>query len=58
VGRLQAAVIMQGIAARRARRQASSEQAHLYAALFPRFGGLARGVLEDEGHLPKARAKL
>ena len=49
---------MQGIAARRARRQASSEQAHIYADWFPRFGGLARRVLEDEGHLPKARPKL
>ncbi|KAI9452375.1 APH-domain-containing protein [Lactarius psammicola] len=52
------AVIMQGIAARYARRQASSEQAHLYANGFPQFGGLARMVLEDEGHLQKARAKL
>lgn len=52
------AVIMQGIAARHARRQASSEQAHLYAGMFPVFGGLARVVLEDEGHVPKARAKL
>ncbi|KAH9009900.1 kinase-like domain-containing protein [Lactarius pseudohatsudake] len=52
------AVISQGIAARHARRQASSEQAHLYAGMFPVFGGLARVVLEDEGHLPKARAKL
>ncbi|KAI9441903.1 kinase-like domain-containing protein [Lactarius indigo] len=52
------AVIMQGIAARHARRQASSEQAHLYAGMFPVFGSLARVVLEDEGHLPKPRAKL
>ncbi|KAH8985557.1 kinase-like domain-containing protein [Lactarius akahatsu] len=44
------AVIMQGIAARHARRQASSEQAHLYAGMFPVFGRLARVVLEDEGH--------
>ena len=49
---------MQGIAARLARRQASSEQAHFYARWFPQFGGLARRVLEDEGHLQKARAKL
>ncbi|KAI0260136.1 kinase-like domain-containing protein [Gloeopeniophorella convolvens] len=52
------AVIAQGIAARHARRQASSEQAHLYASLFPQLGGLAKGVLEDEGYLPKTRAKL
>jgi len=55
---LRSAVIMQGIAARLARRQASSERAHIYVSWFPRFGGLARRVLEDEGHLPKARAKL
>ncbi|EPT00340.1 hypothetical protein FOMPIDRAFT_1101889, partial [Fomitopsis schrenkii] len=35
------AVIAQGIAARFARRQASSEKAHLYAALFPLIGELA-----------------
>ncbi|KAI0301709.1 protein kinase subdomain-containing protein PKL/CAK/ACAD [Multifurca ochricompacta] len=51
-------VIMQGIAARRARGQASSEQAHLYASFFNVLGRLARGVLEDEGYLPKSRAKL
>ncbi|KAH9165026.1 protein kinase subdomain-containing protein PKL/CAK/ACAD [Lactarius sanguifluus] len=55
---IRSTVIMQGIAARHARRQASSEQAHLYAGMFPVFGRLARVVLEDEGHLPKARAKL
>jgi len=55
---IRSAVIMQGIAARLARRQASSEQAHIYARWFPRFGGLARRVLEDEGQMPKARAKL
>jgi aminoglycoside phosphotransferase (APT) family kinase protein len=56
---IRSAVIMQGIAARVARRQASSEQAHIYADWFPKFGGLARGVLEDAGYLqPKARAKL
>ena len=54
----QSAVIAQGIAARVARRQASSEQAHIYADWFPKFGRLARGVLEDAGQLPNARAKL
>ena len=49
---------MQGIAARHAQRQASSEQAHLYAAKFPLVGKLARQVLEDEGYLPKVRPKL
>ncbi|KAF8648531.1 hypothetical protein AX16_006235 [Volvariella volvacea WC 439] len=43
------AIIAQGIAARYARRQASSEQAHLYAAAFPLIGDLARKVLESEG---------
>ena len=52
------AVIAQGIAARHAQRQASSEQAHLYAAAFPLMGKLARRVLEEEGYLPKARPKL
>ena len=55
---LQSGVIAQGIAARVARRQASSEQAHIYVEWFPKFGALARGVLEDAGQLPKARAKL
>ena len=52
------AVIAQGIAARHAQRQASSEQAHLYAAAFPLIGMLARRVLEEEGYLPEARPKL
>jgi hypothetical protein len=52
------AVIAQGIAARHAQRQASSEQAHLYAAAFPLMGKLARRVLEEGGYLPKARPKL
>jgi hypothetical protein len=55
---LQLAVISQGIAARHAQRQATSEQAHLYAAAFPLMGMLARRVLEDEGYLPKVRPKL
>jgi len=55
---LRLAVIAQGIAARHAQRQASSEQAHLYAAAFPLMGKLARRVLEEEGYLLKARSKL
>ena len=43
------AIIAQGIAARHARRQASSEQAHLYKEVFPVVGKLAIAVLEDEG---------
>ena len=41
---------MQGIAARYARRQASSERASTYIHLFPIVGGLARSVLEEDGH--------
>ena len=37
----QLAVISQGIVARHARRQASSEQAHVYASKFPLIGELA-----------------
>ncbi|KAI0061886.1 APH-domain-containing protein [Artomyces pyxidatus] len=47
---LRLAIIAQGIAARYARRQASSERAFLYVQLFPIIGGLARKVLESEGH--------
>jgi len=52
------AVIIQGIAARHARRQATSERAQLYGSLFPLLGKQARRVLEDEGYLPKVRSKL
>ena len=52
------AVIAQGIAARYAQRQASSEQAHLYAAVFPLMGKMARRILEEGGYLPKAQPKL
>jgi hypothetical protein len=45
----QLAVICQGIAARYARRQASSEQAFLYARSFPVIGSLAKVSLEREG---------
>ena len=40
------AVIVQGIAARYARRQASSEKAPLYPALFPLVGRLAKEAME------------
>ncbi|KAJ3513985.1 hypothetical protein NLJ89_g2640 [Agrocybe chaxingu] len=43
------AVISQGIAARYARRQASSEIAYLHVAGFPIVGALARKVLEEAG---------
>ncbi|KAH6914018.1 protein kinase subdomain-containing protein PKL/CAK/ACAD [Coprinopsis sp. MPI-PUGE-AT-0042] len=43
------AVISQGIAARYARRQASSEQAYIHASMFSIIGKLAKVVLEDEG---------
>ncbi|KAK2463098.1 hypothetical protein APHAL10511_004753 [Amanita phalloides] len=43
------AVICQGIAARSARRQASSENAGKYAETFPFLGRLALKVLEEEG---------
>ncbi|CCL99251.1 uncharacterized protein FIBRA_01266 [Fibroporia radiculosa] len=42
------AVIMQGIAARYARRQASSEKAHLYAKFFPAMGHLAWNATQDD----------
>ncbi|TFK44940.1 kinase-like domain-containing protein [Crucibulum laeve] len=51
-------VIAQGIAARHALRQASSEQAHRYVALFPVVGMLAKKVLEDEGIRVEGKAKL
>ncbi|KAI9507758.1 protein kinase subdomain-containing protein PKL/CAK/ACAD [Russula earlei] len=51
------AVILQGIAARHARRQASSEHAHIFATRFPLIGKLALRVLEDEGYLPKLQYK-
>ena len=56
--KLQLAVISQGIAARFARRQASSEQAHIQIRLFPAVGHLAKAVLEDEGYIIDNRSKL
>jgi len=52
------AVISQGIAARYARRQASSETAYKHATMFPMVGNLARKVLEDEGIKIGATSKL
>ncbi|KAH8115376.1 kinase-like protein [Phellopilus nigrolimitatus] len=46
---LRLSIISQGIAARFARRQASSEKAGVHVHLFPLFGDLARKVLEREG---------
>ncbi|KAI0827964.1 kinase-like protein [Trametes gibbosa] len=43
------AIIMQGIAARYARRQASSEKAHLYVQGFPLMGHLAHSTLVEAG---------
>ncbi|EIW80348.1 APH-domain-containing protein [Coniophora puteana RWD-64-598 SS2] len=43
------AVISQGIAARYARRQASSEQAPLHIHLFPVLSNIAKNVLADDG---------
>ena len=45
----QSAVIMQGIAARYARRQASSERAYNYVVGFPYMGHLAYRTLEEAG---------
>ena len=45
----QLGIILQGIAARFARRQASSENAYLHAQTFLVFGKLAKIVLEDAG---------
>jgi hypothetical protein len=47
-------IISQGIAARYARRQASSAAAHIHQQIFPLFGELARGVLADAGYVVEA----
>ncbi|ETW74830.1 hypothetical protein HETIRDRAFT_442731 [Heterobasidion irregulare TC 32-1] len=52
------AIISQGIAARYARRQASSEQAYIQGQMFPIVGKLARAVLEDGGVTITAQSKL
>jgi hypothetical protein len=47
---IQLAIITQGIAARYARRQASSEKAFVYQKVFPLFGTLAKQALVDAGY--------
>lgn len=54
----QLAVIAQGIAARFARRQATSEQAFRYARSFPTAASLAKISLEREGISLEPVAKL
>jgi hypothetical protein len=55
----QLSIICQGIAARYARRQASSEAAFIQQKIFPLLGQLARQTLEDAGYKiedsPKAK---
>jgi hypothetical protein len=46
----QLGIICQGIAARYARRQASSEKAFIQQKMFPMFGELARKTLVDAGY--------
>ncbi|KAJ7198594.1 kinase-like domain-containing protein [Mycena pura] len=52
------AVISQGIAARVARKQASSERAFIHATSFPILGQLAKDVLEEQGIKINTQAKL
>ncbi|OAX36873.1 kinase-like protein [Rhizopogon vinicolor AM-OR11-026] len=52
------AIISQGIAARYARRQASSEQAYIYTQFFPWIGQLAKSILEDDALTIGAKPKL
>jgi len=52
------AVIAQGIAARYARRQASSENAPFYSRFFPVIGLLAKKALEDEGIIVGSTSRL
>ncbi|GJE91381.1 phosphotransferase family protein [Phanerochaete sordida] len=51
-------VIAQGIAARYARRQASSEKAPLYPAIFPLIGQLAKQALMESGETVGPKSKL
>ncbi|KAJ7336096.1 kinase-like domain-containing protein [Mycena albidolilacea] len=51
-------VILQGIAARVARKQASSERAYIYAQAFPLYGKLAKKVIEESGSNVGPREKL
>ena len=52
------AIIAQGVAARYARRQASSEQAFMHINTFPVVGQVAKTVLEEEGYQIGASSKL
>lgn len=52
------AIISQGIAARYARRQASSEKAFIHPQFFPVVGRLARSILEDDGFTIDVKPKL
>ncbi|KAI5986947.1 kinase-like domain-containing protein [Pisolithus albus] len=52
------AVISQGIAARFALRQASSEKASIHTRLFPVMGRIAKTVLEEEGYVVGIKSKL
>jgi len=54
----QLAIISQGIAARYARRQASSEQAFMHINIFPVVGRVAKAVLEEEGYRIDVNSKL
>ncbi|KAJ7935127.1 kinase-like domain-containing protein [Mycena leptocephala] len=51
-------VISQGIAARVARKQASSEQAFMHAKKFPLIGKMAKTVIEETGGKIETQAKL
>lgn len=52
------AVISQGIAARFALRQASSEKASIHTRLFPVLGHLAKVLLEEGGYIIGGKSKL
>ncbi|KAG2132292.1 kinase-like domain-containing protein [Suillus bovinus] len=52
------AIISQGIAARYARRQASSERAFIHPQFFPLVGRLAKSILEDDGFIIDVKPKL
>lgn len=52
------AIISQGIAARYARRQASSDQAFMHINIFPFVGRVAKTVLEEEGYKIRVGPRL
>ncbi|KAF8178677.1 kinase-like domain-containing protein [Mycena galopus ATCC 62051] len=52
------AIILQGIAARVARKQASSEGAFVYANAFPFYGAIAKTIIEESGSSIGPRGKL